>query len=1050
MTDLHKKLPERGPIAWMARHVVAPNLLMLALLIGGLFMAFQIKQEVFPEFSLDMVTIKVIYPGSSPEEVEQGIVLAVEEAVRGIDGVKEVNATAGEGMAQVNVEMLTNADHQRIYQEIKQEIDRIRTIPEDAEEPDVVLATRRRQVLSVILYGDAEEWILRELTEHVRDRLLQDPEITQIEIFPNRIYEVSIEVSQDDLRTYNLTLEEIANKIRRASIELPGGSVNTSAGEILLRMKERRDYAREFGQIPIVTSPEGTELRVCDLARFKDTFEETDQILTYNQKPATYLEVYRIGDQTPIGVSDAVKRCIAEIEQDLPPGIHLDIQMDMSKLYRQRLELLLRNGFIGLVLVFAILSVFLEYKLAFWVTMGIPISFMGAFLFLPGMEISINMISMFAFIIALGIVVDDAIVAGENIYEYRQQGMGLLAAAMRGAQGVAVPIIFSILTNIAAFSPMAFVPGFMGKVFRVIPLVVSTVFLISLVESLLILPAHLAHAKSGSRTRIGGWLHHQQQALSRLIARMIKEIYGPFLDFCLRYRYLTISIGFAFLILVLGYVASGRIGLVMMPKVDADEAVATATLPYGSPVARAVEVRNTLLKTIKEVVAAHGGQQLVTDYMGMIDENKVEVTAFLTEPEIRPIGTGKVVQLWREQTGIIKGLESLKFESDRGGPGRGAALTIELAHRNIDVLDRASADLADSLALFSNVKDIDDGYSPGKQQLDFKMLPEGRSLGLRAGDVARQLRSAFYGAEALRQQRGRNEIKVMVRLPKNERISEFDVEELIVQTPSGVDVPLREVAKVQRGRAYTNITRRDGRRTVSVTADVEPQSETNQVIAQVQETILPQLIDHYPGLSYSFQGKQQDMRESMSSLYTGFIAALLMIYVLLGVPFRSYIQPLIVMISIPFGIIGAVLGHIIMGYSLSIISMMGVVALAGVVVNDSLVLIDQANRNRMSGLNPFEAICNAGVRRFRPIILTTMTTFGGLAPMIFETSRQARFLIPMALSLGYGIVFATLITLILIPCLYLVVEDVKAIFHSPSLSDSDLADDNLEIGELTA
>ncbi|MHC4798942.1 MAG: efflux RND transporter permease subunit, partial [Planctomycetota bacterium] len=780
MTDLDHKDDDRGAIAWMARHSVAPNLLMMVLLIGGFFMSTRIKQEVFPEFSEDIVSVTVPYPGASPEEIEQGIILAVEEAVRGLDGIKEVNATANEGMARVMVELLNNANEQQVYQEIKQEIDRIRTIPEDAEEPEVMLQTYRRQVLVAILYGDADEWVLRELTEQVRDRLLQDPEITQIELFPYRIHEVSIEVPQENLRAYNLTLDQIANKIRRASIELPGGSVKTTAGEILLRMKDRRDYAREFGQIPIVTSPAGTELRVCDLGEFKDTFEETDQILTYNGKPATSLEVFRVGDQTPIGVSDAVRRCLAEIERDLPPGIHLDVQMDMSKIYRQRLDLLLRNGFLGLILVLAILSVFLEYRLAFWVTIGIPISFLGAFLFLPGIDVSINMISMFAFILTLGIVVDDAIVAGENIYEYRQKGMGLLEASIRGARDVSVPVIFSILTNVAAFAPLAFVPGMMGKFFRVIPLVVATVFMISLIESLLILPAHLAHSKSGSGNRIGQWMHHQQQRFSRFIAGLIAHRYGPLLGLCLRYRYLTVATSFAVLILVLGYVASGRIGFVMMPKVDADEAFATAVLPYGSPVSRVVEVRDRLLKAIGQVAEDNGNDNLVIGYLGMINENKVDVSAYLTEPEIRPINTTEVTRRWREQAGSIKGLESIKFQSDRHGPGSGAALTIELAHRDIGVLDRASEDLAASLAQFANVKDIDDGYTPGKQQLDFNMLPEGRSLGLRAGEVARQLRSAFYGAEALRQQRGRNEIKVMVRLPKYQRISEYDVEELII------------------------------------------------------------------------------------------------------------------------------------------------------------------------------------------------------------------------------------------------------------------------------
>ncbi|HUW83494.1 MAG TPA: efflux RND transporter permease subunit [Phycisphaerae bacterium] len=1016
---------DRGAIAWMARHAVAPNLLMLVLLVGGLITAIRIKQEVFPEFERDRVTISVPYPGASPEEVEQGIILAIEEGIRGINGIKEIVAVAGEGSGRVTAELLESADDQRVYQEIQQEVNRITTLPEDAEEPEVVLATHRHGVIDLMLYGDTDERVLRELAEQVRDRLLQDQNITQVDLVPERVFEVNIEIPQESLRAYNLTLEAIAEKIGRASIERPGGSVKTEGGEILLRMTDRRDWAREFEQIPIVTSSDGTELRVADLGTVTDTFEETYSVLTYNGKPAIALDVYRVGEQTPIGVSDAVQQRLGQIRADLPPGVHIDMARDMSDVYRQRLHLLLRNGLLGLTVVLAILTIFLEYKLAFWVAMGIPISFLGVFLFLPGMDVTINMMSMFAFIIALGIVVDDAIVVGENVFEYRQAGMGLIEAAIKGARDVAVPVTFAILTNLVAFAPLAFVPGVMGKIWRVIPLVVCSVFLISLVECLFVLPAHLAHSRTEGGNRISRGLHRAQQRLSVLIARLIETRFGPMLDAVLRYRYLMVGSAAAMLLLVAGYVGSGRLGFVMMPRVEGDEADATAVLPYGSPLSRLIEVRDRLVKSVQAVGGENGNDQLLRGVRARIDNNQIYVTAYLTEPDVRPISTARMATLWRERTGPITGLESLRFQSDRRGPGSGVSLTVELAHRDIAVLDRASTALAEALAQFANVKDIDDGYTPGKQQLDYKMLPEGRSLRLTAGDVARQLRSSFYGTQALRQQRGRNEVKVMVRLPKAQRVSEYDIESLIVRTPAGLDVPLRQVAAVQRGRAYTSIDRRDGRRTVSVTADVVPQSETDQVLANVVDTTLPQLIRDYPGLSYSFQGRQESMRESMQSLKIGFVMALLMIYVLLGIPFRSYVQPLIVMTSIPFGLVGAVVGHLVMGYSLSVISMMGVIALSGVVVNDALILVEYANRRRNEGMNVHDAICAAGVRRFRPVLLTTVSTFGGLAPMIFETSRQARFMIPMALSLGYGILFATGITLLIVPCLYLIVEDVR-------------------------
>ncbi|MBE3098198.1 MAG: efflux RND transporter permease subunit [Planctomycetes bacterium] len=1014
-----------GPLAWMVRNRVTPNILMMVFIVGGLFFVAQIKQEVFPDFSEDIVNITVPYPGASPEEVERGIILVIEEAIRGIDGVKEVSASALEGQGAVRAELFEDVDQQKVYQDIKQEIDRITTFPEEAEEPEVVLEVHRHEVLIVELYGDMSEWSLREIAEQVRDRLLMDPGITQIEIEGGREYEVHIEVPQENLRAYGLTLDAIARKVGATSIELPGGKVETRAGEILLRVKERRDWAREFAPIPIVTTAEGTVVRLEDLATVRDTFEDTDSAGTYNGARAMGVAVYRVGAQTPIGVSDAVRRAMAEIAPDLPPRVHYTLRNDRSEVYRQRLELLLKNLFYGLLLVLLVLWPFLEARLAFWITMNIPISFLGAFLFLPLLGVTINMMSMFAFIVALGMVVDNGVVAGENIYEYRRRGMGFVEASIRGVRDVAMPVSFSVLTNIVSFVPLMFIPGITGKIWIAIPLVVIAVFAVSWGEALLVLPAHLAHGKEGGRTAAGQWLHVQQQRLSRAFVRGVERGYGPLLDHCLRARYLTIAVSVALLVVVGGYVWSGRIGMILMPKVEADYAFATAVLPVGSPFDRASAIRGRLERAANEVGAANGGERLLEGVFSLVRENVIEIRAYLTQPGIRPIGTAEFTRQWRDRVGQVLGLESLRYESDRGGPGSGASLTVELSHRNIDVLDRASADLAETLAGFPNVKDIDDGYTPGKQQLNFTLLPEGHGLGLTVVEVARQVRNAFYGAEALRQQRGRNEIKVKVRLPESERVSEYDIEELFIRTPAGRDVPLRQVVQVERGRAYTTITRREARRTVTVTANVEPLAETGKIQAVLNAEILPRLMRDYPGLAYSYEGRQADLRESMQSLVLGFVMALLGIYVLLAIPFGSYVQPLIVMVAIPFGIVGAVLGHLVMGYDLSVMSMMGIVALAGVIVNTSLVMIDYANRLRQAGTGPAGAISQAGIRRFRPILLTTLTTFGGLAPMIFETSRQARFMIPMALSLGYGILFGTFITLLLVPCLYMAVEDAQ-------------------------
>jgi len=1038
--ELHGDPQERhGPIAWMTHNRITPNLLMLIFLVGGFFMATRVKQEVFPEFDLGMVSIQVAYPGSSPEEVEQGIILVIEEAIRGLDGIKEITATASESMGMVMAELEEGADQQRIYQDIKQQVDRIVTFPLDAEEPEVSLRIIRREVLQVQLYGDTTEWVLRELAEQVRDRLLQDPLITQVDLVGARRYEVAIEIDQDALRTYDLVLDQVAQRVRQTSVEIPGGTLETQAGDILLRVNERRDWAREFATIPLITTAEGAVLSLGDVAQIRDTFEETDRYATYNGFPAVGLGVYRVGEQTPIGVSDAVRAAMAEIERDLPPGIEWTINRDRSEIYRQRLTLLMKNAFYGLTLVLVLLGLSLELRLAFWVTMGIPISFLGCFLFLPGMDVTINMISMFAFIIALGIVVDDAIVVGENVYEYRLRGMNFMQAAIQGTREVLLPVTFSILTNIVAFLPLSFVPGVMGKVWRTIPFVVITVFSISWVEALLILPCHLAHGRRRTSPP-RGLIATLQRLFSNGLNWFINRLYAPFLDFCIRFRMVTIAVGVAFLIIVVGYVNSGRIGLILMPRVESDRAVVTALLPYGAPISRAEQVRRKLLTAAEETAQANGGEKLVEGIFALIDENEIQVSVYLTDPDIRPISTTQLTQLWRDHTGPIPGLESLRFEADRGGPGGGAGLTVELSHRDIDVLDRASEALAERLSDFPNVKDIDDGFSPGKKQLDFSLTEEGHGLGLTQQTLARQLRNAFYGAEAVRQQRGRNEIRVKVRLPREQRTRQYDLEHLLVRTPRGTDVPLAQIAEIKRGRAYTAITRRNGRRTVTVTADVEPMSQTSQVQATLMEEVLPQLTKNFPGLSYRWEGRQQDMTESAGSLFRGLILALFAIYALLAVPFRSYYQPLIVMIAIPFGIVGAVLGHIIMGYALSLLSLMGVVALSGVVVNDSLVLIDYANRRTREGISAFDAIHQAGVRRFRPILLTTLTTFGGLAPMIFETSRQARFMIPMAISLGFGILFATSITLVIVPCLYSIAEDIRRFLLNmyPATEDAEI------------
>ena len=1018
---------EAGPLAWMVHNRVTPNLLMLVLILGGFFMATQIKQEVFPEFEEDTVTITIVYPGASPEEVEQSIILAVEEGVDGLEGISEVRATASENQATVVVELLAGSNYPKIYQDIQQAIGRITTFPEHIEKPQITLDIRRRDVLTLQLYGKVSEWDLRAAAELVRDRLLQEPDITQVEFEGARAYEIHIEVSQEDLRAYGLTLQDIAQTVSATALDRSGGTVETSSGEILLRIQERRDWAKEFANIPVIANQTGTVLRLGDFAKVSEGFEATESFATYNGLPAIGIEIYRVGNQTPRGVSNSVRSAMAQIVGDLPPTIHFAIQKDRSEIYNQRLTLLLKNGFLGLLLVLAILSLFLEYKLAFWVTVGIPTSFLGTILFLPILGVSINMVSLFAFIIALGIVVDDAIIAGENIYEYRLRGLGFVKAAIQGARDIAIPIGFSILTNIVAFLPLLFVPGSFGKIWAVIPAVVTTAFLISWIEALFVLPAHLAHVSAKSATNIGARLHRLQQRFSRGFTQFVEKTYGPFLLHAIRNRYISMAVGLGIFAIILAYPYSGRLGFILMPKVESDFARVTAVLPFGSPPSAMIRVRDVLIDSVQNVINRHGGQGVATGIFALVTENTMDIRVYLPPPDMRPVSTGELANLWRSATPEIPGVEVIRFESDSGGPGRGPSISVELSHRDIEKLDMASANLAARLSEFASVNDVDDGYSPGKPQLAFHVNEEGRGLGLTAREVARQVRNAFYGSEALRQQRGRNEIKVLVRLPESERTSEYHVENLVIRTPARRDVSLYQVATVEKGQAFREITRRKGHRVVTVTANVQPIKDTNLVLNTLQTDVLPQLLKDYPGLSFSFEGRHADMRDALRSFLYGSTLALIVIYVLLAVPFRSYLQPIIVMAAIPFGVVGAIIGHMLMGYNISIISLMGMIALGGVVVNDSLIMIDYANGKRREGCTAVDAISQAAIRRFRPILLTTMTTFGGLAPMIFETSRQARFMIPMAISLGYGILFATGIMLILIPCLYLLAEDLHGL-----------------------
>ncbi len=1040
----------RGPLAWMAQNGVASNVLMAVLIAGGLAMLFTgIKQEVFPEVELDTIVVNVAYPGASPAEVEQGVILAAEEAVRGVDGIKEVRSTANEGVGVVAIELLLGADVDRALNDVKSAIDRITSFPQDIERPVISVATNRTKVVSLVIYGDESEATLRKLADDARTDLLQSEDITYVDLSGVRPLEISIEIPQQELRRHGLTLSGVADTIRASSLEVPAGGVKTRGGEILLRTAGRRDAGTEFGNIVLLSRPDGTQLRIKDIADVRDGFREDDRAAYFNGKPAAMVQVFRVGDETPLTVSAAVHEYVKEKQPQLPSGIDMQLWGDQSEMYEARIRLLERNAYIGLALVLIILGLFLEPKLAFWVTLGIPISFAGSLLFLPSADVSINMISLFAFIVTLGMVVDDAIVVGEAIYKQRADGKSRTEAAIAGVREVAHPVTFSILTTCIAFAPMLFVPGVMGKFFRVIPIVVIAVLLISLVESLVILPAHLAH-RMPAWMRIVLWPFFAFMSLlgsdkvGQALEWFIARVYRPTLRQALRWRYLTFAICVATLVATLGLVAGGRIEFAFMPKVESDVVVAQLRLPVGTPAEDTLHIQSRMVAEAERIIkrertpegsisrgifsdlgALTAYDQGPTVGVASSGSHLTTIMVYLVESDRRNISAAKFARDWRNRIGEIPGAEALTFRYATGA-NAGSAIDVQLSHPNPATLEGAAMRLAQGLEGFRGVKDIDSGVSPGKEQLDFSITPEGQARGLTEAELARQVRAAYYGSEAVRQQRGRDEIRVYVRRPKSERASLHDLESMVVRTPSGGEMPLFEAAKIKRGRAYTTIRRTDGRRTISVTADIaEGEGNANQVVASLTKNELPKLLRDVSGLSYKMGGEQREQADALGSLAVGFALALLVMGGLLAVAFRSYVQPLLVMTAIPFGVVGAIWGHAIMNFDLSIMSMMGIVALSGVVVNDSLILIVAVNRYREEKKPIWEAVMAGGVRRFRPILLTSLTTFFGLVPMIVETSVQARFLIPMAISLAFGVIFGTVILLVLVPATYLMLEDIR-------------------------
>jgi multidrug efflux pump subunit AcrB len=1025
---MHYKSEQKNILAWIAGNPVAANLLMLVLIIGGLITASMITQEVFPEYDLDIIDVSVHYPGASPEEVEKGIILAIEEEVRSLDDVERVTAVAEEGRAKITVELLSGANPNKALQDIKNGIDRVTSLPDDVERPLISLKTRKREVVRLALYGDIDEWALFDMADTIREEMIDLPEITQVELRGIRQPELSIEVSQKTLRSFGLTLEQIAETVRKKAVDIPAGGIKTPGGEVLLRTTERRDVASEFSDLAILSQEDGTEVLLGSIAKINDGYAETDREAYYNGKRAVLIYVYRTGEQTPKDISLAVQHYVDSLTPTLPGDIGFEPYNDRSELYQDRLNLLLHNGTLGLLLVLVSLGLFLEPRLAFWVSMGIPISIIGSFILLGFIGGSINMVSMFAFIITLGIVVDDAVVIGENIFYKRQAGLSPLQASIEGVKEMTAPVIIAVATNIIAFLPLLFISGSTGRFFAILPAVVIAVFLISLIECLFILPSHLAYRRKEQKKKFFLFLDMIPAYFSKKLEKFISAVFTPVLRFSLSSRYLVSAISLAILIIAYAYWDSGWINFSFRPSIQTDRIDAEIELPYGVNIDEVRQIARLVEEGGLRVVEKNGGKDILVGAMtdiGRRGSNTAEITFNLVSQEKRDITTKEFSTQWRKEVGEIAGLEKLFFDY-LVGPGGSAAINIELTHPDPQTLELAAADLATNLSQYTGVTDINDGFAQGKPQFDFTMLAEGHSMGLSARELGSQIRHAFYGAEALRQQRGRDEVKVMVRLPESERKSLFNLEQLLIRTPDGGEIPLARAAQMTQSRAYTEINRVDGKRVINVTANVVPGlANENKILASLKTDNLPTLLANYSGLKYSYQGRERERRQAVHDLFWGLGFILPAIFCLLAVLFRSYSQAVLVMFSIPFGLVSALVGHIIMGYDLSIISVFGMIALCGVVINGGLVFTVTANRMLLAGESPSGAAFKAAIRRFRPIMLTAVTTFLGLAPMIFEQSVQARFLIPMAISLGYGILFTTIVILLLMPTLWLIYHDIR-------------------------
>lgn len=1039
-------------ISWFAKNDVAANLLMLLIFALGIAALLRLPLEVFPEFESDIVQITVPFPGATPAEVESGIVLRIEDAIQDLRGIEEINAVARENSALVFAKIDSNYNTRELLEDIKNRVDGISTFPEEAERPVISLSEPRHEVISVLVSGPLAESELRELGEQVRDEISNLPEVSQVDLIGVRPYEISIEIPEHTLKAHGLSFQTVAQAINNHSVDLSAGVIKTEAGEILLTTRGQAYRETDFASIPIITQADGSRLTLADIATIHDGFEDVPLEAEYNHVAVVAVEVYRSGDENAMDVAAAVRDYAATASERMPSGVTLSYWRDRSKIIENRLGTLTKSALQGGLIIFLILTLFLRLSVAIWVCVGIPISFMGAIALMPYTGVTINIISLFAFIVVLGIVVDDAIVTGENIYTHLKRNSDPLASAINGTKEVAVPVTFGILTTVAAFLPLFMIEGRRGQIFGQIPMIVIPVLLFSLIESKLILPAHLKHLSVNPIKHRGlETLRRFQAAFANSFEHVINTIYRPLLAVALRQRYLTLSFFIAIAIIIYSLVIGGHIGYVFFPRVQSETATATLTLPPGTPfevtqkhidhiTSEAEKLRDKYIEPeteksiIKGILSTAGwkGSSSIESHIGRV---KFEIVP----PEKRSltVTSSELVKEWRKSIGSIPGVEELTFRSEIGRGGD--PIDIQLIGENMDELRSVADRIKEQLKQYPGIYDITDSLGSGKEEIRLTLKTQAQALGITQAELARQVRQGFFGLEAQRIQRGRDDVRVMLRYPETERSSVADLENMTIRTADGTEIPFTEVAEAKIGSTPTVITRVDRNRTLNVRADANKKTTDIEAIKRdLNQIQLPEILANHPDIKYTLEGEAREQKEMMQSIIKGGLLAMFLIYMLLAIPFKSYTQPLIVMLVIPFGVVSAVLGHIVLGMTLSISSILGMLALSGVVVNDSLVLVDYVNKRRWEGMPILEAITTAGAARFRAVWLTSLTTFAGLMPLIFEKSTQAQFLIPMAVSLGFGILFATFITLLLVPINYLILDDVKNFFGSGDKTTSEV------------